>query len=159
MRTSEIRTRVAGWEEPCHPGSAMHDHAHAPLYPTLSHNATHIPFSLPLDPPGGSIRADRPPARANRDEGRCRRPCKPRCRSCGWASRCRIRHRSVRGVCQAHPGVAGAPAERRAETSRRRRRVEARTMATSPPPCAVLHPPDVEARAIEAGTPGCALLH
>ena len=40
MRTGEFRTRVAGWEEPCHPGSAMHDHARVPLYPTFSHDAT-----------------------------------------------------------------------------------------------------------------------
>ena len=55
MQMSEIRTRVAGWEEPRHPGSAMHDHARVPLYPTSSHNATKIPRCLPLNPPAGPI--------------------------------------------------------------------------------------------------------
>jgi hypothetical protein len=51
MNRAELRTRVAGWEEPCHPGSACIAHNN-PLSPTMqpkSHRASHAgtPSALP----------------------------------------------------------------------------------------------------------------
>jgi hypothetical protein len=48
---TEFRTRVAGWEEPCHPGSKAHDHASPTLphslplcNPTVISRPTRVPF-------------------------------------------------------------------------------------------------------------------
>ena len=88
MPPSEFRTRVAGWEGPCHPGSAVHDHACAPLYPTFSHNATQIPRSLPHAPSSAPIRPDRPSPLGNGGASRHQRSCTPRCSAGEWAGAC-----------------------------------------------------------------------
>ena len=47
MRLTEFRTRVAGWEEPCHPGSACVPHNN-PLSPTMQPNsASFVPHRSP----------------------------------------------------------------------------------------------------------------
>src|ERR1700744_3554036 len=90
---TEFRTRVAGWEEPCHPGSKVHDHA----CPTLPHflprcNPTVTPrptrlLSWPVrwadaDPAWGSG--------VSRDHGRAGRGCTISCSSLNWARACKI---------------------------------------------------------------------
>ena len=90
---TEFRTRVAGWEEPCHPGSTMHEHA----CPTLPHflprcnpTVTARPTRL-LSWPLWRAQADTAWGSAvSRDRGRVVGACTISCSSPIWARACKI---------------------------------------------------------------------
>ncbi len=41
----KLKTRVAGWEEPCHPGSGSSAHSN-PLSPTMQPNSHRLPHGV-----------------------------------------------------------------------------------------------------------------
>ncbi len=109
----------------------MHDHALAPLYPTLSHNATQFPRSSPLRLLGGPFRRKRPWIRAITGEVHRRRLRKRRCNRSvlggGLQIRYRFRPARVRGsrgpfVARARLRTASSCAAGRARSPRRPRR-------------------------------------
>ena len=111
---TEFRTRVAGWEEPCHPGSKVHEHA----CPTLPHffplcNPTVIgrPTKV-LVWPLRRVQADSAwRSGVSRDCGRLVGDCTIPCSSLNWARACKIgaipSERCARVPAIRQPQVAG----------------------------------------------------
>src|SRR4051794_18692465 len=90
---TEFRTRVAGWEEPCHPGSTMHEHA----CPTLPHflprcnlTVTARPTQLFFWPPCWAHADTAWGSAVLRDRGRVVGDCTISCSSLIWARACKI---------------------------------------------------------------------
>ena len=90
IRLAEVRTRVAGWEEPCHPGSCMRRHCN-PLSPTMqpiSHLSSHIDRRTSPRWPENPVATGR--FGRLRALARAGRACKRRCSRRGLARTCRI---------------------------------------------------------------------